>query len=174
MKLETTQLQSRLEAIPLKQLFYLLEMAQFNYHDESEIRKEGPFIHYPWFPDAEPGSVHAAYVWEPTARWRLRFAIDQHLYRRYFQIHNRIPESTLNYGNEGYHPFIALWDHWQSSLQEIVCGTGPKQQNLGPSPERSEWGQVLQMPHLWYEEEHEECIGNPEITPYRADGKMSE
>ena len=158
MKLDTSQLQSRLEATPLKQLFYLNEMAQFQYHDLRMSKIESPFIRYPWFPDAEPGSIHAAYIWEPTARWRLSHTIDDHLKHRYLEIHKKINSwELLNYApREGYYPFVALWDHWQSTLQKIVCGVGPSHPKLGTSPERSEWGEILQEPHLWYEGENEE------------------
>jgi hypothetical protein len=135
LKAGATQQQARSKIIPLKQLFYLQEMAHFEYHDYPTHPHLPPFLRYPWFPGAEPGSIHTTYVWDRFAQGNLQRMVAKHLNERWGEVRNNRPdkfrlcscEDILNYsGDEGCHPFTVLWDHWHLDLKRIVCGDKSK------------------------------------------------
>jgi hypothetical protein len=130
MKLEGIDLKSRLEAIPLKQLFYLAEFGYFDFRYRGKFGDRNP-IRYPWFPGAEPNSIHAMRIWNPKALGEVSRAIEDQLRLKYTQIQTDDPQA-LGYaeilqrtGEAGYWPFVALWDHFQAHLQLLSCGREP-------------------------------------------------
>ena len=105
------QQQSRLQSMSLKQLLYLCEIS--------------------WLPDGmgpgegiDPESESAIYQTR-EAFSKLILEYTESTYRR---IHGQDMELIWVIAmDEGYSDFLVMWDHWQSSLKEVVCGRRTKE-----------------------------------------------
>ncbi len=109
------QRQSRLHSVSLKQLLYLCEMS--------------------WLPngmgpgeDVDSEWRAAIYQERIQARQALSKWILEHTESTYRRIHGQDMELIwVNAMDEGYGDFLLMWDHWQNSLKEVVCGTRSKE-----------------------------------------------
>ncbi|KAL8883920.1 MAG: hypothetical protein Q9192_006968 [Flavoplaca navasiana] len=109
------QRQSRLQSISLKQLLYLCEMS--------------------WLPngmgpgeDVDSESGAATYQQRAQARQALSKWILEHTESMYRRIHGHdMPLIWVIAMVEGYGDFLVMWDHWQNSLKEVVCGRRTKE-----------------------------------------------
>jgi hypothetical protein len=125
--LPATQLQDRIKCIPLKQLYYLTEMADFRYQQAPFYIEQPPWLRYPWFPGSEhgDGSVLASYVWAADGNWKgyqLKLAIEKEIERKYQERHGikapNIQSYTLYEGNG---TFCALWDHGSEEVEYAIA-----------------------------------------------------
>lgn len=104
------QRQSRLHSVSLKQLLYLCEMS--------------------WLPngmgpgeDVDSQRRPAIYQERVQARQELSKWILEHTESTYRRIHGQdMGLIWVNAMDEGYGDFLLMWDHWQKSLKEVVCG----------------------------------------------------
>ncbi|KAL8959824.1 MAG: hypothetical protein Q9193_003374 [Seirophora villosa] len=109
------QQQSRLQSMSLKQLLYLCEMS--------------------WLPngmgpgeDVDPESEAVIYEQRIQAREALSKRILEHTESTYRRIHGQdMGLIWVIAMEEGYSDFLVMWDHWQSSLKEVVCGRRAKE-----------------------------------------------
>ncbi|KAL9033241.1 MAG: hypothetical protein Q9180_006051, partial [Flavoplaca navasiana] len=109
------QRRSRLQSISLKQLFYLCEMS--------------------WLPngmgpgeDVDSESGAAIYQQRVQARQALSKWILEYTESMYRRLHGQDMELIWVIAmDEGYCDSLILWDHWQNSLKEVVCGRRTKE-----------------------------------------------
>lgn len=141
MTLDPTKWQSRLETMTLKQLYQLHEISKLT---QSIGREE--VVPAPQFPDAEPNSIHANN--RGKEHEALSERIWQHIEHIYQRIHNRDAELVWVHSlYEGSYGFIVMWDHWQPSLREVVCG----RRSIDSSPRPS-----FEKQYLWDDSSDEE------------------
>jgi len=138
MRAEPSDWERLLEPITsLRQLYYLFELCGL-----PDRFREGD--------GAAPGSIARMNGGAPErqARGALRSAVWARLERVYRSVHDGYPEDVRSYALEdGFQEFVVIWDHWQDSLKQIVCGIRPGD---GGRP----WS--LDKPELWEEEESPE------------------
>ncbi|KAI4150865.1 MAG: hypothetical protein L6R39_002145 [Caloplaca ligustica] len=121
---DAAERQSRLESMTLKQLVHLYELSTLPY----SIGSGGEAIMPPRDPDAEPGPIFATShrtlrVWAALERQILA-----HLDQIYQHIHGtKLNPIWANAGNKGLIGFLTIWDHWQPSLKEFICGRRRKE-----------------------------------------------
>ena len=143
MKLDPTEWQSRLEPMTMKQLYQLYEMSTLT---QSIGREE--VVPAPRFPDADPNSIHAINKGRSQERVALSEKIWQRIEHTYQRIYHRDAELVwVHTLYEGAWGFIVMWDHWQSSLKEVVCG----RRSIDPSPRPS-----FEKQYLWNDSSDEE------------------
>ena len=116
MRLSATEWQLRLENMRLKQLYLLREMCRLT---QSIGREE--VVPPPEYPNAAPGSINAI----NSGRSQERIALSEMIWEqieRTQSIHDQPAEYPWALTkHEGYLWFIVMWDHWQSSLEDIIC-----------------------------------------------------
>ena len=127
----------------LKQLYLLYEMSKLT---QSIGREE--VVPAPRFPDAEPNLIHAINQGRSKEHEALSETIWQHIEHVYQRIHNRDAELIWAHSlYEGSLGFIVMWDHWQPSLKQVVCG----RRSIDPSP----WPSFEEQ-YLWDDSSDEE------------------
>ena len=122
MKLHPAKWQSRLESMTLKKLYHLYEISKlWQSIGREEVRPA------PRFPYAGPHYIRTINKERSKERMALTKRTWQHIEHVYQRIHNRDPEFfwTVYDSCEGAFGFVALWDHWQPSLKQVVCGLQP-------------------------------------------------
>ncbi|KAL8895446.1 MAG: hypothetical protein Q9207_008168 [Kuettlingeria erythrocarpa] len=118
MRLETAaERQTRLESRTLKQLIHLYEMSML----PSTMALLRPR-------DAQLDTL-SVIEREPVER---RVALERQILKHLEEVYQRIHGKDLIYiwvhaPEEGYGNFIAIWDHFQPSLKEVVCGRRSKE-----------------------------------------------
>ena len=121
MKIDATEWPPRLEAMTLKQLYYLYEMTKLT----QSIGME-EIVPAPPFPNADPDSVIAINSGQSKERIVLGEKIWGHIERAYQRIYHKDAEYPwILAKDEGFLWFIVMWDHWQPSLKQILCGRRP-------------------------------------------------
>lgn len=118
MKLNADQQQSRLQSMSLKQLYRLHEMSRLPQNvGGDEARSPDTW------PNAPPETAHLYFNWSQSkVRSDLMQRIREHLEERYQSAHKCGADSPEVYAKEeGYYPFIVIWDHWKPSLKLEVC-----------------------------------------------------
>ena len=113
--------QARLNTMRLKELCHLYEMSQlpdsFGGGEET--------LPPPRFPirNPNPTCVYDVFPTKSEERIMLEKMILKHLNETYKQTHEgeRMDGIWANSGDEGYYGFMVIWDHWQSSLKEVIC-----------------------------------------------------
>ena len=128
----------------LRQLFYLCEMC----HLPQSVGRGKEEIPASVYPNTDSDSALAISVARRSAK---RVALNEKIWNHIIQIHRRIhhrdpPYVWVHCKEEGFMGFICLWDHWQSSLFEIVCARRP--QKSSPVTEH-------ESKYLWDESEDE-------------------
>ncbi|KAL8918372.1 MAG: hypothetical protein Q9208_007391 [Pyrenodesmia sp. 3 TL-2023] len=104
--------QARLESMTLKQLFHLYEMSMLPSTMTFLRRRDGQLDTVSVI-DREPVERRVA----------LERQILKHLEEVYRRIHGKdLIHIWVHAPEEGYGNFIAMWDHFQPSLKEVVCG----------------------------------------------------
>lgn len=117
MKMDAAEWPDRLESTRLKDLCLLFEMCRLT----QSIGKEEP-IALPKFPNADPNSANAINWSRSQKRIDLSTRIWTHIEHTYQQLHHAAPERIDIYASqEGWPPFVAIWDHWQPCLKDWVC-----------------------------------------------------
>ncbi|CAF9934846.1 MAG: hypothetical protein HETSPECPRED_009379 [Heterodermia speciosa] len=103
--------QSRLQSMSFKQLLYLCEMSW-------PPKSMGPgeeAIKTPVYPGVTPAQRY-------QARRALSKLVVDHTESTYRRIHGKEMEAIWVIAmDEGYDNFLVMWDHWQSSLIDVVC-----------------------------------------------------
>lgn len=113
MKLDPAEWQSKLEPMTLKQLYLLYEMSDL----PQSIGREDSV------PDVEPGSIYNINNGESDKCIALRKKIWQYTESTYQRICKRDPEPIWAHAiYAGALGFLVIWDHWQLSLWEVICG----------------------------------------------------
>ncbi|KAL8711677.1 MAG: hypothetical protein Q9225_007075 [Loekoesia sp. 1 TL-2023] len=117
MSLERSAWESRLQAMTSQELYYLHEMTKLT---QSIGREE--IVPPPRFPNAPPDSVDPI----DFRRSEKRIALERRVWQqiqcnslRFFERDAQHPSIAVKY--EGYLWFVVLWDHWQPSLEDMVC-----------------------------------------------------
>ncbi|CZR66584.1 uncharacterized protein PAC_16485 [Phialocephala subalpina] len=106
MKLDPGEWQARLEKMRLKDLYFLFEMS----------------VAPPTSPNAEPDSGRDINWSKSQKRRDLKRKTWAHIEDIYQQVQEEKPEQLDVYALEdGWPPFVAIWDHWQYNLKEWVC-----------------------------------------------------
>lgn len=132
MRLDRPEWHSKLEPLTLKQLYQVYEMSILT---QSIGREE--VVPAPRYPDAEPYSPRAINEGRSEKRIALGECICRHLLSTYQRIHKEDAQLVGAYSlYEGSLGFIVMWDHWQSSLMEIVCRRRPKDRSSRPDFEK--------------------------------------
>lgn len=113
MNLEPAQWASRLESMKLKQLYYLCEMSKLTQSIGNEEKLPAP--------EARPIG---------RGRSKKRNSLEAKIWDHIESIYQRTYREKSDYPwiyakHEGSLWFVVIWDHWQGSLKQIVCG-GPK------------------------------------------------
>lgn len=116
MKLDPSQWESRLKQMTSRRLYYLREMTRLT---QSIGREEA--VPPPVFPDEPPDSVHSINCGRSEKRARLEKSVWQEIQdnsQRIFGQDALYPDPFAK--SDGFMDFIVMWDHWQSSLEDIV------------------------------------------------------
>ncbi|KAL8718020.1 MAG: hypothetical protein Q9225_004806 [Loekoesia sp. 1 TL-2023] len=111
--------EARLASMTLKQLFHLYEMSKLpqSFGQGEEV------VPPPRHPDAEAGTIFAINYGTSKERVVLIRLVLKHLEEAYRRTHGKDLQPIWAYaGEEGSEDFIAMWDHWQPSLKEVICG----------------------------------------------------
>jgi len=133
--LDAAGLQSALHDIPLQQLFYLEEMARISEHS---TQRGGPVPATTY--QSMSTKINPRHI--PRECCSLGWAIQKHIEDTYESIHHRtLHAPILDAIEDGFRNFVVMFDHYQPSLKEIVCG-GPR------------W--ALEKQHLWVDDDPEE------------------
>ncbi|TVY32683.1 hypothetical protein LSUB1_G007619 [Lachnellula subtilissima] len=129
MKLETPNVQARLDSIRLKDLFLLYEMSRLN----QSIGLEEVLPSFP-DPQPQPGSVRAIRRRPSEKRRSLEKLIWELIEKVYQRIHNDEPDYpwVVECKEDGYMYYRIMWDHWQSELKGISCSRGSRNPNVEP------------------------------------------
>ncbi|MCJ1471107.1 hypothetical protein MMC07_009755, partial [Pseudocyphellaria aurata] len=115
---------ARLQSMSLKQLIHLCEISWLpdGMGPGEEVASS------PRDPGVDPGSDSATYQRQTQAREALSkmvLGLTELTYRR---INGQDMELIWVIAmEEGYSDFLVMWDHWQSSLKEVVCGRRSKE-----------------------------------------------
>lgn len=117
MRLDCSKWDSRLEAMTSQELYYLWEMTKLT---QSIGREE--IVPPPFNTHAHPDSYHSINWGQSEKRRALEQRAWQQIERNSWRFFERGAQDPSVYAkHEGScGTFIVLWDHWQSSLQEIV------------------------------------------------------
>lgn len=129
LRIDPSAWDSRLQAMTSRELYYLHEMTKLT---QSIGREET--VPQPMYPNAPPGSVNSINhgrsekrdalerrVWQQVQHNSLRFFDRDALHAAVFAKH------------EGALEFVAIWDHWQPSLKEMVLHESRSTINLSPA-----------------------------------------
>lgn len=116
--------QVRLQSMSLKQLLYLCEISWLpdgmGPGEEVTSSHRGPAV--------DPELESATYQQRIQAREALSKVIRELTELTYRRIHGQDMELIWVIAiDEGYDNFLVMWDHWRSSLQEVVCGRRSKE-----------------------------------------------
>ncbi|KAL9607850.1 MAG: hypothetical protein Q9167_007273 [Letrouitia subvulpina] len=116
--------QARLQSMSLKQLLHLCEISWL----PDGMGPGEEVTSFPRDPGFNPGSEPATYQQRIQAREALSKMVLEQTELTYQRIHGKDMESIWVIAmDEGYSDFLVMWDHWQSSLQEVVCGRRSKE-----------------------------------------------
>ena len=132
MKLDPAEWPPRLESLTQQQLYYLLDLAKLT----QSIGYEED-IPPPPFPNSPPDSIHAINMGQSDKRIALENTLHeriQHISQRFFQRDAGYPIAYAK-GN-GFLFFVALWDHWQPYLEDMVSHLSRSTIKLSPEETR--------------------------------------
>ena len=116
--------QARLQSMSLKQLLYLCEISWL----PDGMGPGEKVTSSSQDPGVDPGSDSATYQQRIQAREALSKIVLKHTKLTYRRIHEQDMDLIWVIAmNEGYSDFLVMWDHWQSSLKEVVCGSRSKE-----------------------------------------------
>lgn len=116
--------QAGLQSMSLKQLLYLCEISWL----PDGMGPGGEVTSSPRHPGVEPESESATYQQRVQARKALSKMISEPTELTYRRIHGQDMELIWVIAiDEGYSDFLVMWNHWRSSLQNVVCGRPSKE-----------------------------------------------
>lgn len=126
MRLRTAaEWQAKLEPMTLKQLFHLYEMSMLP-DTIGRGRGEG-VVPFPSRPETRLDTIFIDHE-SVERRVALERQILKHLEDVYRRTHGKnLIRIWVHAPQEGYGDFIAMWDHFQPSLKEVVCGRRSKE-----------------------------------------------
>lgn len=110
---------AKLASMTLKQLFHLYEMSKL----PQSIGRGEEVVQPPRHSDAEAEPIFAINYAASKERIVLERLVLKHLEETYRRTHGKDLQPIEAYaGEEGSGDFIAMWDHWQPSLKEVIRG----------------------------------------------------
>ncbi|KAF2670775.1 hypothetical protein BT63DRAFT_423070 [Microthyrium microscopicum] len=126
--LTPSSLQDRMQVTSLQQLYYLLEMADFENFgvERGTWPNMAPWLRYPWYPgaDFDDGSVLASHLWAQDGGFNLhelKMSIQREMDRKYQALYRKNAPIVFSEGWEnGARNFYALWDHGQEVLDRVL------------------------------------------------------
>lgn len=117
LSLECSEWESRLEAMTSQELYYLHEMTKLTQSIGREER-----VPPPMFPHEPPDSVHSINSGRSEKRITLERRIWQQIQYNSVRFFERDAQDPSVYAkHEGFLWFVVMWDHWQPSLENMVC-----------------------------------------------------
>ena len=120
----TTEWHSRLQSTSLKQLIRLCEISWL----PDDIRPGEGAASFRRDQDDGPDSKTALTDQRSQASEELSKMVSEQTERMYRRLHGQDMGLIWAYAiGEGYMNFLVMWDHWQSSLKEVVCARRMKE-----------------------------------------------